>query len=439
MAAKLERTKTPGVFRRHHTDCSRRERCDCPYVIAWRHHGRQYTETFRTYAEAREAKRTRETDLARGEYSAFGRVTLQEYAREWIERYQGNGRRGFREETRDEYRRLLERYAFQYFQPRLRLAELTPRMVAEFIGWLVRQPCRRGAMRLERELGRKPRDAELAQRLGTLSDSAVHNAFKPVAACLATARREGLIRSNPASEATLPHRPRIEEDEDRPRPFPAIAGEDGNRGVETMELVVELVPAPHRPMFALLASTGLNRSELLALEGRHLHLHGERPYVSVRQRVRRQRGKGLLVGPLKSRHRRRDLPIPVAVADQLAALRRGPQELVFQSEAGTLLDPDNLHDRVLRPACEEAEVGWAGFHTFRHTVASRLFARGGNVVQVQRWLGHHSASFTLDTYVHLLDADLGEPLDAVRVNGGSTRRPKRAAFGEFPKVLEPVH
>jgi integrase len=29
---------------------------------------------------------------------------------------------------------------------------------------------------------------------------------------------------------------------------------------------------------------------------------------------------------------------------------------------------------------------------------------------VQRWLGHHSASFTLDTYVHLLDNDLGEPL-----------------------------
>jgi integrase len=34
------------------------------------------------------------------------------------------------------------------------------------------------------------------------------------------------------------------------------------------------------------------------------------------------------------------------------------------------------------------------------------------LAQVQRWLGHHSASFTLDTYVHLLDNDLGEPLQA---------------------------
>ena len=39
-----------------------------------------------------------------------------------------------------------------------------------------------------------------------------------------------------------------------------------------------------------------------------------------------------------------------------------------------------------------------------------LFAEGRNAVQVQRWLGHHSPAFTLNTYVHLLDGDLGEPL-----------------------------
>src|ERR1700728_3917584 len=32
------------------------------------------------------------------------------------------------------------------------------------------------------------------------------------------------------------------------------------------------------------------------------------------------------------------------------------------------------------------------------------------VPEVQRWLSHHSAAFTLATYVHLLDGDLGEPL-----------------------------
>ena len=43
--------------------------------------------------------------------------TLHEYARQWVERYQGTGRRGFREETRHEYRGLLERYALTYFPP----------------------------------------------------------------------------------------------------------------------------------------------------------------------------------------------------------------------------------------------------------------------------------------------------------------------------------
>jgi hypothetical protein len=69
----------------------------------------------------------------------------------------------------------------------------------------------------------------------------------------------------------------------------------------------------------------------------------------------------------------------------------------------------------------------------RHTVASRLFAEGRNAVQVQHWLDHHSASFTLDTYVHLLDGDLGDPL---RVNTGSTARPQTAANADGGLLLE---
>lgn len=375
--AKLSKTSKRGIFRRHVRDCSGKGRCDCPYVIVWRSLGRQYTETHRTMALAQDAKRRREAEVAEGAFAEAGREKLHNYALDWIERYQGTGRRGYRPETRDEDRRLLERYTLRYFPADLKLAEITPRMVADFIGWLTRQPSRRG---------------------GTLSDSAVRNAFRPLSVCLSSARREGLIRHNPASEAVLPHRPEPE-DEERARPFPG----------ETMELVVSLVPSEHRLMFELLAATGVRRSELLALQGRHLRFGGERPHIKVRKRLRRRRGVGLVVGPLKSRHSRRELPIPAEVAARLAALETEPDALVFNTE-GKPLDPDNLYARVLSPVVEEAGVGWAGFHTFRHTVASRLFAEGRNAVQVQRWLGHHSPSFTLDTYVHLLDPDLGEPL-----------------------------
>jgi hypothetical protein len=40
-----------------------------------------------------------------------------------------------------------------------------------------------------------------------------------------------------------------------------------------------------------------------------------------------------------------------------------------------------------------------------------LFERDPNPVIVQRWLGHHSAAFTLKTYVHLLDGQFGSGLD----------------------------
>lgn len=375
--AKLIKTSKPGIFRRHVKGCAGKGRCGCPYVIVWRSLGRQYTETHRTLALAQEGRRRREAEVAEGAFAEAGREKLHDYALDWIERYQGTGRRGYRPETRDEDRRLLERYALHYFPADLKVAEITPRLVADFIGWLTRQPSRRG---------------------GTLSDSAVRNAFRPLSVCLSCARREGLIRHNPANEAVLPNRPEPE-DEERARPFPG----------ETMELVVSLVRPTHSLLFGLLAATGLRRSELLALEGRHLSVGGEKPHVKVRKRLRRRRGVGLVSGPLKSRYSRREVPVPAEIAGRLAALETDPEALVF-NVGGSPLDPDNLYARVLRPAAAEAGVEWAGFHTFRHTVASRLFAEGRNAVQVQRWLGHHSPSFTLDTYVHLLDPDLGAPL-----------------------------
>jgi hypothetical protein len=139
MAAKLEQTSTPGIFRRHAKGCDRRGRCDCSYVIVFRDRGRQHTETLRTFAEAREAKRTRGSQVARGEFSALARVTLLDYALEWVDRYQGTGRRGFREETRAEYRSLLDRYALRFFPPAARLTERGPKDVADFIGWLIKQ------------------------------------------------------------------------------------------------------------------------------------------------------------------------------------------------------------------------------------------------------------------------------------------------------------
>ncbi len=48
---------------------------------------------------------------------------------------------------------------------------------------------------------------------------------------------------------------------------------------------------------------------------------------------------------------------------------------------------------------------WAGFHTFRHTIASIHLSKGTNLLQLSRALGHHSPAFTLTRYTHLLPGD----------------------------------
>ncbi|MDQ3870266.1 MAG: hypothetical protein M3301_01455 [Chloroflexota bacterium] len=68
----------------------------------------------------------------------------------------------------------------------------------------------------------------------------------------------------------------------------------------------------------------------------------------------------------------------------------------------------------------------------RHTYASLQLANGVNLVQVSRALALHSAAFTLDTYVHLLDGeeapalDLAEALESARWGQpGGQRTPSR--------------
>ena len=94
--AKLGKTGTPGIFRRHKKGCGRRGRCNCPYVIVWLHRGRQRTETFRTYGEAREAKGKRDA----GERRPVGRVGFEDYFLAWIKSYAGRTARGFSERSR---------------------------------------------------------------------------------------------------------------------------------------------------------------------------------------------------------------------------------------------------------------------------------------------------------------------------------------------------
>ncbi len=405
MAAKLEKTNTPGIFRR-----------GARYAVIYRDaNGRQRQEAARTYDDARRLRTRRSASVEDGSYQPQTRERLAEYARAWVERYRGNGRRGFTEDTRDDYRRDLERYAIAHLG-RLRLEQITPRHIAGFVAWLC-DPAEQGQRRADelREAGAKvPEKVEPVY----LADASVRRILSPLRACLRTATAEGLIRHNPTVGVALPSRDeqqRIEQGTDD-------LDESDARALTTEQLaaLVAVVPESNRLLVRLLAATGVRISEAFALRWGDLQLDGERPVVRVRRAYVRGHFK-----PPKSKYGRRDVPIDFDLVRGLRKARADTdhddeRDLVFCTPRGTPLDYRNLLTRSFKPAAQEAGVPWAAFHTLRHTCASRLFAAGRNAVQVQRWLGHHSPAFTLTVYVHLLDGDLGGPLS---LNVAAAKKP----------------
>jgi integrase len=379
---RLRKTKTPGVYRRVDRDGT-----TVGYVAVIVVAGRQRKRMAPTYDAARRLKREGETARDRGVLEEHGTIRFVGFLDEWVERYQGQGRRGFRVHTRNEYRRLIQAYAHPYFPKRLKLVEITPYVLARFVDWLTD----------EGEQGKH------------LSDKTIANIVIPLRTVLKSAQREGLIRQNPSQGLALPHR---EEDPDEEE---VEAIKIFSR--EQLTTVLSLAPERHKLLIELLAGCGLRISEAIALQRLHFQLDDGTPKVCIRRAL----VKGHM-GPPKSKRRRRDIRLsrPLAARWARAHLAANPGEstgLVFTSNGGGPLDPGNLRKRVLKPLVEEVGAPWAGFHTFRHTFASIHLSEGTNLVALSRALGHHSPAFTLSRYTHLLPGDSAPPLDFARSGG----------------------
>lgn len=356
MSAPTKKTNVPGIFKRGSKFC-----------VTYRDpQGRSRKRSAATMAEARALKASLTADIARGEFRALSTTTIAEYAAEWIETYHGRTSRGFRETTREEYRRDLEREILPYFKRR-KLTEIEPRDVKAFAAHLA----------TKRNL-----------RPGT-----VRNVIAPLRAMLATAFEDGLIRSNPAANVRVVQAAQRESDK-KPKAM-----------TETeLAAVIDEIPEASRLFFRFLAETGTRIGEAIAV--RWSDLDFERGRVKIERRW--YRGS---YGPPKSSYGIRSIPLSMTLLCDLqdaqkAAASVDEEVLVFTASNGARLDPSNLRRRVLKPASKRAGIPWIGFHTFRHTRATILFQRGLNAKQVQVWLGHHSPAFTLATYVHLLSDDL---------------------------------
>jgi len=204
----------------------------------------------------------------------------------------------------------------------------------------------------------------------------------PVRALLATAVEEGVIRSNPAAGVRLPGPKR---------------GKVRHLEPEELERLHAEMPQSWRLWLRLLAYTGCRISEFIALRWSDVDL--EAGTLTIERRLYR----GTFDAP-KSAYGRRTLPLTRELVldlrhHRLASRFSADADPIFAGATGQPIQAPNVARRVFKPAAERAGVGWAGFHTLRHSCGTLLARRGLRAEEIQGWLGHHAASFTQDTYI----------------------------------------
>ena len=249
------------------------------YVVTFRDpYGRQRKKFARTLGEARNLKAALTADVRRGEYRQLSRVSFVDYAREWIETYNGRTR-PIRAATKADYRKRIEQDAIPFFG-RMELAAIEPRDLKRF--------------------------AKTLESRG-LAPNTVRLALAPVKVLLATAVEEGLIRANPSAGVRIVTASTGEETD--------AEGEDAKALTEEqLRALLDELPERWRLFFEFLAHSGLRIGEAIALRWEDVDLGRCRVRVRLLPRRLRQAEEQIRTA--------RDPPLAGGGAGPPAAARR---------------------------------------------------------------------------------------------------------------------
>jgi integrase len=180
----------------------------------------------------------------------------------------------------------------------------------------------------------------------------------------------------------------------KPQPVGILEGADLTRVLEHS--------CAYRPVFELLAYTGLRIGEALGLRW------GDVDFDAGLLRVCQQLSRDRTPKRLKTDAGKREVVLAGPLAATLrarwnVAAHRESRDLVFCTAGGRGLNYRHVGE-AFRAAVHESGVtgrGRLSLHSLRHSFASLLIAEGLNVVFVSRQLGHAKATTTLGVYAHL--------------------------------------
>jgi integrase len=241
-----------------------------------------------------------------------------------------------------------------------------------------------------RSLHREKLDAGLAPATVRKIHSTLHKA-------LSQAVSDGLVPRNPAAVKA----PRPAPEEMRP----LSAG-------ETHKFLDTARANRFEALYILAVTTGLRRGELLGLRWEDADL--ENGVLRVARALVREGGR-YRSGETKTKRGRRSIRLTPRAVNALSAHRKKQleermrlaglyedQDLIFATQKGTPINPENLVKRSFKPLLERAGLPEIRFHDLRHTCATLLLGSGVHPKLVQELLGHATIAMTLDTYSHFL-------------------------------------
>lgn len=222
--------------------------------------------------------------------------------------------------------------------------------------------------------------------------------------------REGFLDEHPTRYVRTPKVPSLA--------MPFFTNEEV---VRLLEAIKRSTPTGKRnhTMALILLDTGVRVSELVNLEMKDLHL--QQGYFKTIGKGSRER-----MVPL-GRKSRRTLVDYVRKHRPLPAL--SGLDRVFLTRKGYPLRPDYVY-KIISGACKEAGIRGKrlGPHTCRHTFARNFLLNGGDLITLQRILGHSSLEVVklyvhLDTTALLAQQEKYSPMDALKARHVVWARP----------------
>ena len=299
-----------------------------------------------------------------------GKYTLGAWITQWFEVY---SKPNLRPSTARYYKMFID----QHVVPKLgsiKLSELRPMQIQKFYNDL--------------RIGGRVREVQKEKNPG-LSGSYIRGIHTMLHTCLDAAVREKLILSNPVNDCKPPKIERKEMKTLEPEQVQAYLKAADARGL--------------LPMFFLELTTGLRKSELVALLWTDVNWKDQT--LSVSKQAYKIDGK-MTVMPPKTGNSIRKIALSEELLDMLRQQKAvfPESEYIFSSPVTSeMYHPDsvvNLHKKILK----EAGLEHIRFHDLRHTFATLALQNGVDVKTVSAMLGHSSAGFTLATYTHTTTA-----------------------------------